>query len=83
MTTTYAEIMQAARNLHDHSRHTRFGQAQDIFDYAAPLHPGNHVFHEDADPGAEVMEELVPDAQGLASGLFLGCMVRIRSGSSP
>ena len=81
MTTTYAEIMQAARNLHDHIRHTRFGQAQDIFDYAAPFHPGNHVFHDDADTGDEVIEKLVPYAQGLASGLFLGCMVRTRSGS--
>ena len=57
MTTTYAEIMQAARNLHDHIRHTRFGQAQDIFDYTAPFHPGNHVFHDDADTGDEVIEE--------------------------
>lgn len=81
MTTTYAEIMQAARNLHDHIRHTRFGEAQDIFDYTAPFHPGKHVFHDDADTGDEVIEELVPYAQGLASWLFLGCMVRIRSGS--
>jgi hypothetical protein len=28
-----------------------------------------------------MIEELVSYAQGLASGLFLGCMVRIRSGS--
>jgi hypothetical protein len=81
MTTTHAEIMQAARNLHDPIRNTRFGQAQDIFDYATPFHPGNHVFHDDADTGDEVIEELVPYAQGLASWLFLGCLVRIRSGS--
>src|SRR5215510_13931666 len=30
MTTTHSEIMQAACNLHDHIRNTRFGQAQDI-----------------------------------------------------
>jgi hypothetical protein len=81
MTTTYAKIMQAARNLHDQIRHTRFGQAQDIFDYAAPFHPGNHVFHDDADTGDQVIAELVPYAQGLASGLFLGCMVKTPSGS--
>jgi hypothetical protein len=81
MTTTYTEIMQAARNLHDQIRHTRFGQAQDIFDYAAPFHPGNHIFHHNADTGDEMSEELVSDAQGLAAGLFLGCMVRPRSGS--
>ena len=81
MTTTYAEIMQAARNLHDPIRHTRFGQAQDIFDDPAPFHPGYHVFHDEADTGDEVIEELVPDAQGLASGLFSGCMVKTRSGS--
>ena len=81
MTTTYAEIMQAARNLHDHIRHTRFGQAQDIFDYAAPFHPGNHVFHDDADTGDEVIEEVIPYAQCLASRLFLGCAVKTPAGS--
>jgi hypothetical protein len=81
MTRTRAEIMQAARNLHDHISNTRCGQAQDIFDYPAPSHPGKHVFHDDADTGDEVIEERVPYAQGLASWLFLGCMVRIRSGS--
>ena len=81
MTTTYTEIMQAARNLHDQIRYTRFGQAQDIFNYAASFHPSNHIFHHDTDTGDEVIEELVPYAQGLASGLFWGCMVRIRSGS--
>jgi len=59
--------MQAARNLHDHIRNTSFGQAQDIFDYPAPFHPSNHVFHDDADTGNEVIEEFVLYAQGLAS----------------
>jgi hypothetical protein len=81
MTTTHAEVMQPARNFHDHIRHTRFGQAQDIFDYPTPFHPSNHVFHDDADTGDELIEALVPYAQGLASGLFWGCIVRIRSGS--
>ena len=81
MTTTHTEIMQAARNLHDHIRNTRFGQAEDIFDDPAPFHPGKHVFHDDADTRDEVIEELVPDAQGLAPWLFFGCMVRIRAGS--
>jgi hypothetical protein len=81
MTTTDAEIMQAARNLHDHIRDTRFGSAQDIFDYTAAFPPGNHVCHDDADTGDEVIEALVPYAQGLASWFFWGCMVRSRSGS--
>ena len=67
MTTTYAEIMQAARHLHDQISNTRWGQAQDLFDYAAPLHPGEHVFHDDADTGDEVLEEHVPYAQGLSA----------------
>ncbi len=81
MTTTHAEIMQAARNLHDYIRHTRFGQAQDIFDSPTPFHPGNHVFHDDAYTGDEVIEELVPHAQLLAFGLFFGCCVRTPAGS--
>jgi hypothetical protein len=81
MTTTHAEIMQATRNLHDHIRNTSLGQAQDIFDYPAPFHPSNHVFHDDADTGDEVIEELVPYAQLLAFGLFFGCCVRTPAGS--
>lgn len=81
MTTTDAEMMQAARNLHDHIRHTRFGQAHDILDYATPFHPGTHVFHDAADTGDEGVEALGPDAQGLAAWLFWGGMVRRRAGS--
>ena len=81
MTITHAEIMQAAGNLHDHGRNTSCGQAQDILDYAAPFHSRKHVFHNDADPGDEVLEELVPYAQLLALGLFLGCCVSTPSGS--
>jgi hypothetical protein len=81
MTTTHAEVMQPARHFHDHIRNTRFGQAQDIFDCPTPFHPSNHVFHDDADTGYEMIEELGPYAQGLASWLFLGCIVRRRSGS--
>ena len=62
MTTTHAEVMQPARNLHNHISNTRCGQAQDIFDYPAPFHPSNHVFHDDADTGDEVIEKLVPYA---------------------
>jgi hypothetical protein len=39
------------------------------------------VFHDDADTGDKMIEELVPDAQLLASGLFFGCWVRIPAGS--
>src|SRR5713226_6567804 len=79
MTTTHAEIMQAARNLHDHIRNTSFGQTQDIFDYPTPFHPGNRVFHDDAHTGDEVIEELVPHAQLLAFGFFLA----VASGRPP
>ena len=81
MTTTHAEIMQAARDLHDHISNTSFDQAQDLFDSPAPFHPGNHVFHDDASTGDEVMKELVPYAQLLALGLFFGCCVRTPAGS--
>jgi hypothetical protein len=73
--------MQAAGNLHDQIRNTSGSQAQDILDYPAPFHPSNHVFHDDADTGDEVIEELVSHAQLLAFGLFLGCCVSTPSGS--
>jgi hypothetical protein len=39
------------------------------------------VFHDDADTGDQMIEELVLNAQLLASGLFLGCWVRTPAGS--
>jgi hypothetical protein len=81
MTTTHAEIMQAAGNLHDQISKTRCSQAQDILDYPAPFHPSNHVFHNDAYTGDEVIEERVPYAPLLAFGLFGGCCVSTPSGS--
>jgi len=62
MTAAHAKIMQATGNLHDHVRNPHFGQTQDIFDDAAPLHAGNHVFHNNADTGDQMIEELVPNA---------------------
>ena len=59
MTTTHTEIVQATRNLHDHISNTSCRQAQDIFDYPTPFHPGNRVFHDDAHTGDEMIEELV------------------------
>ena len=73
MTATDAEIMQATCNLHDQISNTSFGQAQDIFDSPTPFHPGNHIFHDYAHTGDEVIEELVPHAQLLTFGLFFGC----------
>ena len=81
MTAAHAKIMQATGNLHDHVRNPRFGQTQDIFDDAAPLHTGKHVFHNNADTGDQMIEELVPNTQLLASRLFLGCWVRTPAGS--
>jgi hypothetical protein len=81
MTATYAEIMQAAGNLHAHIRHTGGSQPQDIFDHPTPLHTGKHVFNDDADTGEQMIEELVSHAQLLPARLFLGCGVRIPAGS--
>jgi hypothetical protein len=39
------------------------------------------VFYDDADTGEQMIEELVPNAQLLATGLFLGCWVRTPAGS--
>src|SRR4029450_723036 len=81
VTATHAKIMQATGNLHHHIRNTSFGQTQDIFDDPAPLHAGNHVFYNNTDTGDPMIEERVPHAQLLASGLFLGCWGRTPAGS--
>jgi hypothetical protein len=39
------------------------------------------VFHDNTDTGDQVIEKLVSYTQLLASGLFLGCWVRIPAGS--
>ena len=81
MTATHAQIMQATGNLHDHIRHTLCGQPEDIFDNPTPFHAGNHVFDDDADTGDQMIEERVPNAQLLATGLFFGWWVRAPTGS--
>jgi hypothetical protein len=81
VTTTDAEIVQAARNLHAQIRHAVCGQAQDIFDNPTPFDPGKHIFHHHARTGEEVIEERVPYAQLLALGVFWGCWVRTPAGS--
>lgn len=81
MTTTDAEIMQPARNLHDQIRNASCGQAQDIFDNPTPFDSGQHVFHDHTGTGDEVIEEVIPYAQGLASRLFFGCAVKTPAGS--
>jgi len=81
VTTTDAEIVQAARNLHDQISTAVCGQAQDIFDNPTPFDAGNHIFYDHARAGAEMIEELLPHTPGLAAWLFLGCMVRIPAGS--
>lgn len=73
MTATHAQIMQATGNLHDHIRQTICGQPEDLFDHPTPFHAGNHVFDDDADTGDQMIEERVPNAPFLASGLFFGC----------
>ena len=70
MTTTHAEIVQAARNLHDKIRKALCGQAQAILDHPTPFHLGNHLFHDHACARDEVVEEPVLSAQRLALGVF-------------
>ena len=81
MTTTDAEIVQAARNLHDEIRDALCSQTQDIFDNPTPLHSGHHIFYDDASAGDEVIEEPGLYTQRLALRFFLGCRVKTPAGS--
>ena len=81
MTTTDAEIVQAARNLHDEISDALCRQPQDIFDNPTPFHPGNHVFYDYTGAGDEVIEERVLHAQRPAFGFFFGCRVSTPAGS--
>lgn len=81
MTTTHAEIVQAARNLHHEIREAFRGQTYDIFDNTTPFHPGNHVFDDHAGAGDQMIEELVLCAQLLALRFFFGCRVSTPVGS--
>ena len=77
----YAEIVQAAGNLHDEISNALCSQAQDIFDNPTPFHPGNHIFYDNACPGNAVMKEPVSYAQLVACGFFVGCRVNTPAGS--
>jgi hypothetical protein len=81
MTTTHAEIVQAARNLHDEIRAAFCSQPQNIFDDATPFHPSNHVCYNHTGAGDEMIEEPVLHAQLLAFRFFLGCRVNTPAGS--
>ena len=81
MTTTDAEIVHAARNLHDQIRHAVCGQAQDSFDHPTPFDPGKPIFHHHARTGKEVMEAGIAHAHCVAWGFFLGCWVRTPAGA--
>ena len=81
MTTTDAEIVQAARHLPDQIRYAVGGQAQDIFDHPTPFDPSKHIFPHHARTGEEVIEEVIAHAQCLAFGVFFGCWVRVPAGS--
>ena len=81
MTTTDAEIVQSASNLHDQTSHAIYGQAQDIFDNPTAFDPGKHVFHDHTRTGEQVIEELIPHAQCLAFRFFFGCLLRTPAGS--
>src|SRR4029450_4881634 len=69
MTTSNAEIVQAARNLHHAIRDTFFGEAQDIFDNAAAFDPGDRVLDDDTRTGEDRVDELLPDTQLFAFGV--------------
>ena len=73
--------MQPARNLHDQICNANGAQAQDILDNPTPFNPGQHVFHDHACTGDEVIEEVIPDAQYLAPRFFLGWAVKTPAGS--
>ena len=83
MTTSNAEIVQAARNLHHAIRDAFFGEAQDIFDNAAAFDSGDRVLNNDTRTGEDRVDELLTDAQLFAFGLFLGCLVWVPAGSYP
>ena len=83
MTTSNAEIVQAACNLHHAIRDAFFGEAQDIFDHAATFDPGDRVLDDDTRTGEDRVDELLTDAQLFAFGLFLGCLVCVPAGSYP
>jgi len=81
VTTRDPEIVQTAGNLHDQIRTPGCGQAEDIFDSSTPFDPGNDVFYDYACTGDEMIQELLPRAQGPTFRLFLGCAVRMPAGS--
>jgi hypothetical protein len=81
VTTTDAEVMQPACNLHDQIRNANSGQAQDIVDNPTPFDPSQHVFHHHACTRDEVIAEAIPDTQCLAPRLFLGWAVKTPAGS--
>lgn len=83
MTTSNAEIVQAARNLHHAIRDAFCGEAQDIFDNAAAFDPGDCVLDDDTRTGKDRVDELLTDAQRFAFGLFWGCLVWVPAGSYP
>ena len=81
MTTRDAEIVQAASNLHHAIRDAFFGEAQDLFDHAAAFAPGDRVLDDDTRTGEDRVDELLPDAQLLAFGLFFGCLGCVPAGA--
>src|SRR5207249_1510959 len=79
VTTTDAEIVQSASNLHDQISHAICGQAQDIFDNPTAFDPGKHVFHDHTRTGEQVIAAIVqPDPNMHFSGWRLVSMMCTR-----
>ena len=81
MTTSNAEIVQAARHLPHAIRDAFFGEAQDLFDNAAAFDPGDRVLDDNTRTREDRVDELLTDAQLFALGLFWGCLVWVPVGS--
>ena len=73
--------MQAAGDLHHEIGNACFGQAQNVFDNAAPFDTSDRMFDDDPGAGDERVEKLVADAQLFAFGLFFGCVLSDAAGS--
>lgn len=81
MTTSHTEVVQATGNLHDLIGNPLFREAQNIFNDATPLDPGDDMFDDHPGTGKKPIEKPICSAQFLTFWLFLGCRVCTPGGS--